>query len=234
MSVEFTPGFLLHTRKYTDSRILLEVFTQEYGIVSGVYRLKSSKKKPAASLPYCTVLHISWLGRSNLKTFTDIEYTSAPARFLGNALYITMYLNELLLRLLPKEDSYADVYLAYDEILKTLSQHEVWPLSELEALLRTFELHLLNSMGYGLSFTHDIDNNAISESSQNVYRLDPQQGFFPVLEQSQGYTGQSIVAMAKGDFSDAIVRRDAKRLCRTLLQPLLGDKPLKSRELFLK
>ena len=103
-----------------------------------------------------------------------------------------------------------------------------------DVVLRHLELQLMQLLGYGLSLELDSRGKPLIASAH--YRYYPDQGFIPDTCADSGqvhcFRGSDILAMAVGDYSDD-VRRAAKRLCRLALQPHLGDKPLKSRELFL-
>lgn len=96
----------------------------------------------------------------------------------------------------------------------------------LDVALRQFELGLLEEMGYGIALGYDIHGEAVRPD--RYYLLDPQQGLLPAGE---GYHGNDLLAIVNGDWQPA-ARKTALHLCRALLAPHLGDKPLKSRELF--
>ena len=93
-------------------------------------------------------------------------------------------------------------------------------------VLRQFELGLLDEMGYGIDLSQDIQGEPVQAG--RYYQLDPEQG---LLAASQGYSGNDLLAVINGDWQPA-TRKAALHLCRALLAPHLGDRPLKSRELF--
>ena len=96
----------------------------------------------------------------------------------------------------------------------------------LDVALRQFELGLLEEMGYGIALGYDIHGEVVRPDG--YYLLDPQQGLLPA---EAGYHGNDLLAIVNGDWQPA-ARKTALHLCRALLAPHLGDKPLKSRELF--
>jgi DNA repair protein RecO (recombination protein O) len=126
-------------------------------------------------------------------------------------------------------DAHEDIFLLYEHSLQRLAaQHP------LEPILRQFELHLLESLGYGIDLTMDAKSIEPLVAELN-YCLDPAQGFYAADESVPVnflFSGEHIAALAAGDFSTPETRQTAKRITRTLLRPLLGNKPLKSRELF--
>ena len=92
-------------------------------------------------------------------------------------------------------------------------------------------------LGFGIDcfYTHDT-HQAIEP--QLIYRFTPEQGFGLSLQQEQAeapnFTGESILAIGEGKYASLEILKAAKQLSRLALAPYLGDKPLKSRELFIK
>jgi len=166
-------------------------------------------------------LVISATGKSELLTLTTAESNAAMAALPGQALLSGMYLNELLIRLLHKDDPHSALFDAYAKTLTALSQGEA-----LLPTLRTFELFLLSELGYGISFEQ--------VEKDQWYRFDPQQGFLESYKQTPGvFFGEQLLALEKRQFDSADVLQTAKRLVRLALHELLGGKPLKTRELFI-
>ena len=236
MTSPYVNAYLLHSRKYTDSRIIVELLTQDFGVISGVYRVKT-RKKIAASLPNFAPLLVSVGKGHNLKTIYDIESSALGLPLVSNALFAAMYVNELLLRVLPKDDVNEGVYQLYESVLAELNRLTHFSLADIEVPLRRFELKLLALLGYGLDFQCDTEGERILP--EMLYRCDVEFGFTPIaINQNTGsvvkhqYSGEHLQLIAENNFSNSDVRKSAKLLTRMLLQPLLGDKPLKSRELF--
>ena len=238
MRVESQPAYILHTRNYRDTSLIVEFLTPEFGRVGGIVKgvraaSKSAKQKRAATQPFIPLL-ISWSGKSDLKTITSLESRYLAPPLQGQRLYSGFYINELLTRLLQSYDGYSDIYTLYEWALSKLQSDDA-----VDLILRRFELRLLEELGYGVDFTAEL------HSGQNInpdkrYQLVEGQGFIalsefvsePVFKSPLVYGGRDLLSIADGDFTDDN-RRAAKRLCRQLLKIHLGDKPLKSRELFL-
>ncbi len=233
MSAQFTYAFLIHSRKYTDTRVIVEFFTREFGRVAGVYRLKG-RKNTNNVIPSFTPLLISWKGEGELKTITHCESASAGYSLSSRRLFSGMYLNELLMRLLPKEDSAPESFGVYEQSLVRLALLDTNE-AKLETLLRIFELSLLGELGYAISFRVDTNGELIEASEGRHYRMMVEQGFQPVGHSSASsniFSGLDIRSIEKHDFDNESTLRTAKIICRSLLKLRLGDKPLKSRELF--
>jgi DNA repair protein RecO (recombination protein O) len=210
--------------------MLVDVLTPQYGRVGLVARGVRSRKTPKRNLlnPFSRLL-ISFQGKTDLKLLTHFEAEGMPMHLSGNYLFSGFYVNELLVRLLPEMDAHEDIFLLYEHSLQRLAaQHP------LEPILRQFELHLLESLGYGIDLTMDAKSGEPVVTGRN-YCLDPTQGFYAADDTvpiNFLFAGEHIRALVAADFSMAETRQTAKRITRTLLRPLLGNKPLKSRELF--
>jgi DNA repair protein RecO (recombination protein O) len=225
------PGYVLHQRAYRESSALLDVFTQTHGRIGLVARgVRSARSRQRGELQPFRALRLSWQARGELGTLTGVEADSAAAVSLqGRALYSAFYLNELLIRLLARQDPHPRLFAAYQTGLQRLRGA-----GTIEPVLRSFEICLLQEAGYGLQLDSDARTGA-ALADDKLYDYQLESGPVEVLEEAcQGFLfrGSSLLAMAREDFSDAGVLQDAKRLLRAALRLYLGDKPLKSRELF--
>ena len=234
------PAYVLHTRNYRETSLIVEFFTEQHGRVSGVLRGARGKKNVGKSRskpntgqiaqPFSPVL-VSWFGSGGLKTIKKIEPAATGFTLKGNRLFSGFYINELLTRLITAQDPHPNLYQQYQVLLLELAGT-----SELEPLLRNFEILLLKEIGYGLNF--QLTNGEEFRPDQN-YHFDQQQGF-SLSRFQQGtqprtdtFNGEPLIAIQNSDYSKPETKKAAKRLTRIALQPHLGSKPLKSRELFL-
>lgn len=228
--IQLASCYLLHQRPYRDSSALLEIFSREFGRLGLVARgLRSAKSKWRGELQLFRPLLLSWQSRGDLGTLTGAECASFTGPLSGTALYSAYYLNELLMRLLARHDPHPLLYAAYADALETLGRA-----GPVESVLRRFEKYLLDELGYGLVFDHDVETGA-EVTPRQVYDYRLEAGPVAVPENHPGgflFSGASLIAMAADEFDDPVVLQDAKRLMRAALKLYLGDKPLKTRELF--
>ena len=228
---ELQSGFVLHTRPWRETSLLLDVFTEKHGKIGlcargvrGKKSLKRSMLQPLSPLLLC------WRGRGELQTITSFEAAGPTIRLSGTALYSAFYINELIVRLLHRHDPYPELFYHYQHTLKQLSNSV-----HIEQTLREFELYLLTAIGYGLTLNNDLHGEPIS--AQNDYNLTID-GSFQAVENNSGqsnsrqFSGSHLTLIADKNWQDSAVLKDAKRLLRLSLKPLLGDKPLQSRKLF--
>lgn len=229
--VSLQPAYVLHSRAYRDTSVLLEVFTAEHGRLTliGKGARRASKKGGGTSLQPFQPLLVSYSGRSDLKTLTGNETAGAGLVLRGDRLYSGLYLNELLMRLLHRFDPHPTLFAAYGQALTALAGE-----GALDTPLRRFELVLLEELGYRLAF--DICGSSHKPVQNDAcYRFDHELGLVTCSQEQQRgsaiYRGSDLMAMAAGDF-EGVVRGAAKRLLREALAVHLGDKPLNSRALF--
>ncbi|WP_111643072.1 DNA repair protein RecO [Marinimicrobium alkaliphilum] len=230
MQLAFEPAYVLHTRPYRDTSLLVDVFTRDCGRLSVVARGVRQRKSPRRQLlnPFGRIL-LSAQGRGNLKTLTGIEADAPVLALQGLASFSGLYLNELLVRLLPEQDASPSLFEHYQDSL-----YQLQACTDVEPVLRAFEFNLLADLGYGISFTEQAESGAPIEP-QGHYRLVADAGFVPWREgddERAKISGGHLLAINTGDYADELCRRQAKALTRQLLRPLLGIRPLHSRALF--
>ncbi len=230
MRNEILHGYLIHHRKYRERSHIVHLFTQEYGRVDGILR----QTPPPQYQPIC----LQASGKSDLKNFTKLEIVNQPVFFFGDAFFSGFYLNEILLRLCPLEVEMPQSYAQYAQTLEQL-QHltaQADPNQFLRQILRKFEHELLEELGYPLDFSTDANQHEISPLQQYVFQLND--GFLPSATASRStLNGQQILSMCsyeKGrDFSPEQLQLLTK-LYRQMITSLLGERPLKSRQLWIQ
>lgn len=238
MRIELQPAYVLHTRPYRDTSLLVDFFTPSYGRVAAVARgVRKHKSRSRSLLNPFTRLLISLQGKADLKLLTAVEADHCTFHLQAERLYSGFYVNELLMRLLPEVDAQESLFDTYQASLGVLQNAEA-----IEPVLRDFELKLLTQLGYGLDFERDANTGEKIIVTEN-YRFDVHQGFIRSDVQIASVikevvpvvvSGVVIAAIAARDFSLIETRQVAKQLCRRMLAPLLGNKPLNSRNLFVQ
>jgi DNA repair protein RecO (recombination protein O) len=225
-------AFVLHTRPWRETSVLAELFTAEHGRLGVVARgVRRGRRGGSSPLRPFVALRCLWRGRGELRTLTTAE-PERPFVLVGDALFGGLYLNELLVRLLQREDAHPELFLAYARAVAALAG----PAPALEPVLRRFEFGLLEELGYG--FPLDLDATGRPVRADARYRFEAEAGLLPVegVEEGggpgRGFPGAALLALAAGDFDEAETRRVAKRLARQALAPHLGDRPLHARALF--
>ncbi|HEY5715544.1 MAG TPA: DNA repair protein RecO [Psychromonas sp.] len=230
MSIEYHNAFILHRRPYGETSQLVYLFCEDVGKVSLIYKggRSSTRMKRGMAQPF-TLLQVSYFGRGSLKTVKSVEAKTQVVPLIGQRLFIAMYINELLYRLLQDETACDGLFECYQKTLLTIAAD-----NDPQIALRLFELTLIETLGYGVNFSEDIYSGELIESGCE-YQYLQQEGFFAkqaIHKKHDVYTGEDIIALGRRDFSDPNVLKSSKRFCRQALAHLLGGKPLHSRTLF--
>ncbi|MBK0364707.1 DNA repair protein RecO [Salmonella enterica] len=202
-------AFVLHSRPWSETSLMLDVFTEESGRVRLVAKgARSKRSNLKGALQPFTPLLLRYSGRGEVKTLRSAEAVSLALPLSGITLYSGLYINELLSRVLEYETRFSELFFDYLNCIQALAGTTGSP----EPALRRFELALLGHLGYGVNFTHCF--------------------FASVVIDNNTFTGRHLKALEAREFPDVDTLRAAKRFTRMALKPYLGGKPLKSRELF--
>jgi len=225
--------YVLHTFPFKETSLVVELFARDFGRVAatakGARRPRSAMR---GMLQAFQPLVATWSGKLELKTLHSLDWGGGLLLLKGEALMCGFYLNELLLRLLPREDPHEALFEYYSATLKILGSGE-----DLASTLRRFELKLLQELGYAIPLGEDADNTAIV--STHSYRYEAEHGAIRLnaaLKHTQNgvqLSGDTLLAMASDDYSQSQTQQQSKLLMRYLLAHYLGDKPLHTRQLLI-
>jgi DNA repair protein RecO (recombination protein O) len=222
-------AFVLHRRDYANTSLLLEIFSGTQGRFPAIAKGAKRGRAPSAVLlqPF-TPLWLSWSGRGEVRTLARVEAAGGALALPGKALFCGFYLNELLMRLLARNDPHEDLFAFYHAALTRLAQG-----TDLDSPLRQFELRLLQDTGYALDLHREWDTGQSVVAGQS-YVYEPERGMRAAggPEEGPNVQGETLLALACGDPLTGSAAREARGLMRAALAPYLGARPLKSRELF--
>ncbi|MBO8087521.1 MAG: DNA repair protein RecO [Marichromatium sp.] len=232
MSASACHGFVLHRHDYRDTSLLVELFCVGRGrlpaVARGARRARSGGR--AALLQPFQPLWLELGGRGEVRTLTRVEAVGRPYALAGRALLCGFYVNELLLRLLGREDPHDALLDDYQVALAALAAGD-----DLEPVLRRFELRLLDALGYGLALDVETATGRPVHATAD-YVFEPEQGLRAATATDdprlccRGATLQALAADAAP--ADAERAREARALLRAMLAPHLGERPLRTRALF--
>lgn len=216
-------AFVLHLRPYKETSALVDFFAEQ-----GRFRavLRGARSKAGSLARPFVPLDIELRGRGELKSVARLEPCGAPHLLAGQTLFSGLYLNELLVRLLPEGEAHSALFALYEQALPLLAAH-----SPLEPILRSFEWRLLDELGYAFSFAQDTQGAPLA--ADKLYQLLPDSGLQELSQWQPGaFLGSELLAMSCANWQQPGALAAAKRLMRQALAAHLGTKPLLSRELF--
>ncbi len=228
---ELQSAYVLHTRPFRETSLLLDCITHDHGKVSLIAKGAKRPKSPFKGIlqPFIPLL-ISYLGRSDLKTLTHAELDGRLFSISRQHFPSAFYLNELLMRLLHPHVAFPELFTHYHQMMKIFISD-----NHCNARLRLFEKHILQALGYELTLHRDLNGEDIL--SDNHYLYTPEHGLLRVREETHAsrcvVKGKTLLDLASDDLSDANSCAQAKLILQEALKRLLGDKPIQAKFLLL-
>ena len=232
MRLTAEPAFVLHARPWRETSLLVEVLTATQGRLGVLARGVQGPKRHVlrAALQPLQWIRLDAVQRGELARLVAAEAVDAAPRLLGEALLAGFYLNELTLRLAPRQDPQPDLFHAYAVARERLRADE-----PLGWTLRRYERDLLEALGVGFDWRVDGDGVAIDPAAR--YRLDPEHGARRLLsdrgqaDRAGAATGRALLAMAADIPPEAEDQAGLRRALRSVLEHHLGPRGLKSWEM---
>lgn len=220
-AVDVQPAWLLHRYPYRETSLVLEVLTRDHGRIGVVARGGRRPRRGAPPLAPFVPLRLSFRRRGELATLTGIETAQRgpELELRGRAFLAACYLNELVLRLLPRDDPAPEVYALYADALDGV-------VTASAVTVRRFEGRLLRVLGW--MPRPDRDAGGVPVTPARRYRYDPQRGPLPVAD--GGIGGEMLAAVAAERFDEPAVLAAAGRVFGDVIAYHLGGRPLKSLE----
>jgi DNA repair protein RecO (recombination protein O) len=227
---ELEPGFVLHAYPYKETSLIVEVFSRRFGRVGLLAR---GARRPRSAMRGVLLafhpLRLSWSASAELGTLISAEWGGGQATLAGIGLMCGFYINELLLRLLPRDDPHEALFDAYGATLARLASGEARAAAQ-AAILRGFERRLLAELGYAPVLDRDAANGA-GIAPGKWYDYEPERG--PVetrrVDGDSVVSGRTLLDMAADNYENTRTREEARRLMRTLIAERLGGQSLHTR-----
>jgi len=231
--VDRAAAYVLHTYPYSETSLIVEALTRTHGRLP---LLAKGARRPGSQIRGTLLafqpLSASWSGRGEVRTLVRCEWHGGQPLLAGQRLLCGFYLNELLLRLLPREDPHEQLFDRYVEAVAGLAHG-----ADESPILRAFERRLLAELGYALPLEHEAGADTPIEPGR-LYRYDPEQGAIPVdddgaaAEEMLVVPGRVLLDIARDDYSSAATAQAAKQLMRIAITRRLDRQPLHSRTIF--
>jgi len=224
--MEQEPAFVLHAYPYKETSLVIEVFSRRFGRAGLLAR---GARRPRSALRGLLLafqpLRMTWSASAEMGTLVSAEWGGGQPALAGLGLMCGFYLNELLLRLLPREDPHEALFDAYGAALGRLASGEPQA-----AVLRGFERRMLAELGYAPLLDRDAANGAGIEPAKH-YAYEAERG--PVeTSRANGdsvISGRTLLDMAADNYESSRTREEARRLMRVLIAERLGGQTLHTR-----
>ncbi len=230
--IDGVQGYLLHSYPYSETSLILDVFSREYGRLPILAR---GARRPRSALRGVLLgfqrLELGWFGSGEVKTLAKAEWFGGTPLLKGRCLLLGYYLNELLLKLLPREDAHPQLFDTYTKAVGALA-HGTAEAPE----LRRFEKSLLKEIGYGLTLDRDADGHPVLPD--HCYRYLTERGLVAAGDadaqmEGHAFSGKTLLDLDDDDYSDPRTLLESKLLMRQLVAHQLGGQALQSRRVFI-
>lgn len=222
------PAYVLHSYPYRETSLIVETLTQQFGrvalIAKGARRPRSAVR---GLLMAFQPLTLSWFGKRELRTLKNAEWQGGQPPLASSALMCGFYLNELILKLLPRDDPHPQLFVHYQAALCELGAGISQPI-----VLRRFEKRLMQALGYALMLEKDAqDDTPIEVQTTYFYELERGPVRASTMQNSVQLRGKTLLDMACDDYSDPVTLAQAKQLMRGLISHHTGNEHLQTRQL---
>jgi DNA repair protein RecO (recombination protein O) len=229
--IDGAEAYLLHAYPYSETSLILDVFARDFGRLSILAR---GARRPRSALRGVLIgfqpLELGWFGGGEVKTLAKAEWQGGVPLLQGRCLLLGYYLNELLLKLLPREDAHPALFAAYAQALVALARG-----ASDAPELRRFEKTLLKELGYGLTLDQEAEAG-VPVHAEHDYLYLVERGPVPAsgTEGIATIRGKTLLDMAADDYHDPRTLLESKLLMRQLFNHYLGGQTLQSRRVFVE
>jgi DNA repair protein RecO (recombination protein O) len=228
--IDSQQAFLLHSYPYSETSLVLDVFSRDHGRVPLLAR---GARRPRSALRGVLIgfqkLELGWFGGGEVKTLARAEWLGGTPLLAGRCLLLGYYLNELLLKLMQREDAHPRLFDAYAGAVQALA------MGATEAgELRRFEKSLLKEIGYGLTLDRDVHGAPLLAERRYAYLTERGPRVAPADEVLPTFAGKTLLDLAADDFADPRTLLESKLLMRQLIAHQLDGKVLQSRRVFME
>lgn len=228
MRAELVAAYILHTRAYRETSIQLEALTEAYGRIGLVYQVGRTVR--ATRLPSFTPVRLTWQGKGELYRLTKVEHVAKPDLQAPLHQICGLYINELMLRLIPRNNPIERLYALYESTMKSLGTTD-----NVERVLRPFEIQLLDVIGYGLQLECEVGTGQ-GLDHYRWYRYAVESGPLETSEVNANewdvVQGRTLMALSAGTVLDNDMLRQAKQLLKGVLDFHLQGRPIMTRKIF--
>jgi DNA repair protein RecO (recombination protein O) len=224
------PAFVLHSYPYKETSLIVDIFTRDYGRVALIAKgAKRPHSKLRGVLQTFQPLSVGWSGKSEVRTLTAADWVGGLLPLEKSALLCGFYLNELLVKLIARDDPHPALFEHYIATLNQLAHDEPAPI-----VLRKFERALLKETGVAANFTVCTKTGRTVESDR-IYVVDPEYGPRPAMpaDTSPRVSGKTLLDMEREDYADNATQTQSKFLMRFLLAHHLGGAQLNTRQILI-
>ena len=209
----FIDAFLIHQRPYLEKKWIIHLFTAEHGLLPTITH---QSKKKRETLQLFTPLSCQVLIRGQMSQLKQVECTQAIAPLQGNYVFAGLYINELVYKLCQANQASTELFALYQACIQQLSLRQ-----DLAGVVRTFEYHLQNLLGYSPNY------EVMYDCDSTWFSFDSERGLKPSApSKSNAFPRETLLKLSNGTLNCPETQALSKHIFSRMLKQLLGDKSL--------
>jgi len=228
LRVESQDAFVLRAVPFTESSLIVDMFTRDYGrlnlLAKGARRAKSRQR--SALQPF-HLISIGWSGKGEVPIVISASVMPGARPLRGEAFYGANHLNELIIRFLHVHDAHPGLFDAY-----LIAMNEIADSSDLSSVLRIFEKRMLDELGIGLILDTESDRKT---PIQHDCSYDYEFGIGPVAIEtadSESIRGATLLSLACETIESPQAKAESRKLLDRAFQWHCQNRNLRSREVY--
>lgn len=233
-NVNLEPAYILHSKPYSDTSLIITFLTKNYGKINLIAKgCRRNKHKYKHLLQQFISILINFTQRGGLGTLISADLENSYSILDSNRIIYGMYVNELTYKVLSFSDSSPEIYYNYHLCISSLYKN-----NSINQILRKYEKGFLDAIGYGYDYKMEYNSNK-EISEQMMYGFISCKGFLMInnIEINDiikfKLCGKHILSINDNDFSHMDTCKVAKRIFQETINSILDSKTINTRNFFI-
>jgi DNA repair protein RecO len=187
-------GYIVNKKKFRENALILEVFTKNFGKVSGIV-YGGTSRRIKNHLQLINKIHVVYNSKTNNKIGyfkTELIEPISPKYFNNQKKTICLNsISSIIKILLPENEIQKKIYISLDNFLKNFDDKN-WPLNYLN-----WEIDLIQDLGFGFQFDN-LKNKEINNQKTIVIKVDNMDYKIPSFIVSKDYNKTTMLDICSG------------------------------------
>ena len=212
-------AFIIHSRPYGETSVILDLLTEQNGMISVI--LKGAKRRKDVSQLQPSREFLINISKANLPLLIKYELNKSYA-IKKDYILLIIYFNELIYRLVPKNQPQKTLYNFYRNYMSYMSTTD----DHQDSVIIGFELLILKNIGYAVNSEIPID----SVNKDDYFYYDKLRGFKKISDYYQGYkiSGRDLSLLIKFDINSIEDKRTLRMIMKNIIVDIVNPKTIKS------
>ena len=212
-------AFIIHSRSYGETSVILDLLTEKNGMISVI--LKGAKRRKDVSQLQPSREFLINISKASLPLLIKYELNKSYA-IKKDYILLIIYFNELIYRLIPKNQPQKTLYNFYRNYMSYMSTTD----DHQDSVIIGFELLILKNIGYAVNSEISID----LINKDDYFYYDKLRGFKKISDYYQGYkiSGRDLSLLIKFDINSIQDKRTLRMIMKNIIVDIVNPKKIKS------